>query len=1724
MNLKKYKLIFISTLLLLIFTVSSACASDLNSTAETLQNDAGQVKKVNLNEIYVDNQGDNSNDGTSHSPLKTIQNAISKASNNATVYIADGEYSGEGNTRLNLDKSLTFVGSGDTVINGLQKDYIFIIGEGACVTFKNIKFINAFKSPESFSISYTDKIYGACLDIKNANVNIDNCSFENNVLSYVGGDSYIYGGAISNSGDLTISNSYFANNIALSTSGLFSYGGSIYNNNNLMIYNTSLIGSKSLNFGNGAGIANDGVVTMKDCIISNSSALHESKGSAIYNSGVFNLINSYIENNSIQRANFNKIYGVVYNSGTLNALGNVFRNNSGYYEAPNPSYIGSPNIYNSGDLNLTYNAFIDNAPFEGIFRDLYFNGGNVITIDNNWWNTNENPYSKELTNIREINSWLVLNVNPDYSRLNISDKVTIHASWTNNINLLPQISLIPVFNITFKTNVSNNVIISNKQLINGKAEFIFNLTKNRGLYTVTAVLESFTHDILVDVGKMLTEVKFSVSDNITYLDDLIVDVEVTSRDNSIPPGVVFLKISDETYGVNLTNGKGSVVISDLSPGRYDLDIIYDGSENHFKAFNRTTVSVRKLDVDLSLVIPEIKVSQKGQMVAILGPKNAQGQAIVYVDGVRKKVVYLYNGNTTISLSNFAEGQYNITLEFVETQIYNSFIVSGILNVTRYDCEINISANDVKVGENATLRINVNPDSLRGEATLIINGVVNKIFIDDAVTNINLYDLEGGYYNVDLIFESDLRYYPVKASTSFRVLRTQTSLDVEINQDDKNLNGTITVLVNPSDCRGIVGVYVNFNSYIANLTNGKAVFSVKFDKGTNYIFAYYRGSEYFEDSSWNTTLGVADEFTFFGENSIGFEYTDFNYTVRLVELNGIPMPGRVVNVEINGVKYLITTNNNGFAYLNLNLGSGKYSVSATYKNQTIHNTLTVKKVDFNLTSQNTFYGEVEVIRAIFEKGVNGKVKFIIGSLETLVDIIDGVAVCNVSGLDVGTYTVKATYVHLTKFSDFTISKANLDLNVYACPATFEIDQIIKVLDLGNATGFIRFIFNGTVYDRDIKNSEAILNLSKLNEGKYSLTVKYLGDKNYLNSTKTIEFYVKEFASDLILTINDNHYGGDLIAVARLNDNATGTVKFTIGNIEKEVSINNGVATYNFRGISAGDFKIAAYYGGDEYYIPSSNETSFKVTKANSTIKVYTNEVFLNENIRIYASLSPNATGKVTFSMIGYYSPRNKDIVDSVAMWYISPLNNGEYTVVARYDGDNNYYGSNVTYQLKITQKRSILDVEIDDAGLNDRVIARLTLTSKDGEFLNGTVNLKINENSYSIFVNKGKATLVIGKLPENNYSFQASYGGNENYSKSSCEGNFIVRNTLLTVNLSADNVVKYYKGNQNLVISLISSSGRPIADESIHVYLNNKEYVVTTDSSGNAFVDLDLPTGNYNALIKFNQTSKYFEASAIVSISILPTVEAIDVIKLYGSGTQYFAIFCDSNGKALGNVEVTFKIGDRYITVKTLPNGISRLNINLSPGKYGIVATNPVTGEKITNSIRIFTRLDEHNDIKMYYGANKYYKVRVYDANGGVVGAGETVQIKFNGKIYVVKTNNQGYALFKINSKPKTYVIEASYGGYVVSNNITIKSTIITKDLYKKKSKTKKFKAKLLNTNGKKLKGKKIKFKFNGKIYVSKTNKNGIASIMIKSNLNVGKYKITTSYGKLKIKNKIIVKK
>ena len=734
------------------------------------------------------------------------------------------------------------------------------------------------------------------------------------------------------------------------------------------------------------------------------------------------------------------------------------------------------------------------------------------------------------------------------------------------------------------------------------------------------------------------------------------------------------------------------------------------------------------------------------------------------------------------------------------------------------------------------------------------------------------------------------------------------------------------------------------------------------------------------------------------------------------------------------------------------------------------------------------------------------------MNVTVGIVNGTASYNCSNLDVGTYNIKAIYHDLIHSAKFLVKKVDLNLNITANPATPNVDEIIEVSILENITTVLTFVFNNNEYKVQLKDNKAILNLSKLNEGNHKLTVKYAGDKNHNPVEKTIDFYIKGSASDLIITINDAYYAGDLIAIAKLNNDATGIVRFDVANITKDIEITEGKAIWNFTGLDVGNYSISANYLGNAKYVSSTN----------STIELYVKDAALDENIRIYTNLSPNATGSVSYSMNGYFSPRNKPVSDSKSSWYIAPMDSGEYTVIAKYLGDKNYYASNTTFILSVSQKKSILDVELEDARLSDRVICKVSLKSKDGEPLTSEVTLKVGSSSYIINVRDGSGLFVLGKLAAGNYGYEAIYEGDENYTSAIYEGSFKVVDDLLDAQLTANNLTKYYGSSEKLQISLKNSNGKAFASQEIIVKIGLKTYNLITDSKGEATLNVNLNPGKYNASILFEGTDKYHSASLNVVVEVLSTAEGIDVEKLYGSGTQYFAIFTDSNGKALGNTNITFKISENPYKIATLPNGIARINVNFKPGEYVISCINPVTKQKLSNNISIYYYI-MGKDSSNYDGAKTSFKVRIYNLDLKPVGAGKTVKFKVNGKTYKVKTNKNGYAKLSIKLKPNKYVVNVTYSKYKISHLITVKKLLSTKNISKKKSKTTKFTAKLFNSKGKVQKNKKITFKMDGKKYTAKTNSKGIATLTLK-NLKVGKHKIQSIYGKTKVTNTITIKK
>ena len=169
-----------------------------------------------------------------------------------------------------------------------------------------------------------------------------------------------------------------------------------------------------------------------------------------------------------------------------------------------------------------------------------------------------------------------------------------------------------------------------------------------------------------------------------------------------------------------------------------------------------------------------------------------------------------------------------------------------------------------------------------------------------------------------------------------------------------------------------------------------------------------------------------------------------------------------------------------------------------------------------------------------------------------------------------------------------------------------------------------------------------------------------------------------------------------------------------------------------------------------------------------------------------------------------------------------------------------------------------------------------------------------------------------------------------------------------------------------------------------------------------------------------------------------------------------------------------------------------------------------------------------SSVKMVYGTESYYTVKVYGTDGKIA-HDQMVSIKI-GKFSDGMFSTDGIAKFKVTQAPGTYKVKITALGKTVTKTITVKHLVTLKTVAVKKSAKKLvLQASLGKVDGKYLNKKIVTFKFNGKTYKAKTNSKGVAKYTLKSSvlkkLKVGK-KITyqATYLKDTVKKTAKVKK
>ena len=564
---------------------------------------------------------------------------------------------------------------------------------------------------------------------------------------------------------------------------------------------------------------------------------------------------------------------------------------------------------------------------------------------------------------------------------------------------------------------------------------------------------------------------------------------------------------------------------------------------------------------------------------------------------------------------------------------------------------------------------------------------------------------------------------------------------------------------------------------------------------------------------------------------------------------------------------------------------------------------------------------------------------------------------------------------------------------------------------------------------------------------------------------------------------------------------------------KLTYSPGISFFSFDGINWTDLfdyeNTSDADGGHTYLSQVAAIKAFTILyELQPTLKLNVSAIYNEANViaEIHDQYgNPIHSGEVIF----YVDGSNYTVRISNSMANLTHVfdNVGEYELVAVYKNANQTIGISITN----------INIHLDSTTSVDKNNAIINLVSPLA--VNTTVNILINNKSYDVNVIEGKGSLTLEDLDYGHYYVAANVI--DDIYVSGFNSTFKIR--ISKTNLIADDLISYYSFENRYEVMLKDIYGNPVADRQISFIVEGKSYVASTDESGKASATINAGNANdYKINVLFYGDDEYFASNATANGIVRKTIEFSD--SDYAVNSNYEAVLLDKNGNPLTKTQVNVVIDNDDHWVITDENGSVLVPLNLKAGKYTVVIKNPETGEELGQNINVVSRITGNKAITAYYLSGTLYKIRVNGDDGTPVGAGESVKVVVGKKTYSIKTNSQGYASFNTNKlKPGTYTLTATYSGVKVSNKIVIKPVLTAKNVSKKKAKVIKFSAKLVNTKGKAVKGKKITFKIKGKKYTAKTNKKGVATISIK-NLKVGKYTITTTYSKSTIKNTIRIRK
>ena len=690
------------------------------------------------------------------------------------------------------------------------------------------------------------------------------------------------------------------------------------------------------------------------------------------------------------------------------------------------------------------------------------------------------------------------------------------------------------------------------------------------------------------VSKEKPKMNVIAEDSIIFGENLTVKVELPKDANpswvlmSVGEIYYYVKIDDE--GVSLWNMTG------LEAGIQYIKIGYRGNNKHEAVEVFHTVNVIKANPNLNVFIKDVNYGENLTIYATLNGvnnTNLTGNVIVTINNKNYSVVVI-NGKGNVSVDKLPAGLYNFSATWAGNDNYNGTNISGGFKINKIDSTIAINVEDIKVGENATIIVNLDSDAT-GNVTIIVDNQNYTVAINEGMAIKVIGGLKAGTYDVFVKYMGDNNYNSAQNTTKFTVLKiSDYNMNVTVPEFKEGVNSTVGVDL-PKDAAGTVTVEIDGKKYTANIINGTAKVNIPgLGVGDYNITTTYSGDAKYVSMTkkGNITVIPNMDVNLYVDDVVMIYHDGTRLVAKLTDYQGRPIVNDIIYFTINGKTYAKTTDDNGTVSMGLNLDSKVYTATVSYnesevyskisKNVTVTINPTVISEDLVKMYQNDTKFYVKFTDSTGKALANATVKFNIhGVFYTKKTDKDGVA-------DLGIMLRPGEYI-LTAYNPVTGEEKGFNITVKSLIVQSDLTKYYLNASKFQATIYdkngslavgknVTFNINGVFYTKTTDSNGVVSLAINLRPGEYIITTMYEG----LAVGNNIVVLPTLVTSDLNMTYGDGSNFTAQTLDGQGKPLANQNVTFNINGVfYNKVTDDNGVVSLTIR-LMSGKYIITSYW--------------------------------------------------------------------------------------------------------------------------------------------------------------------------------------------------------------------------------------------------------------------------------------------------------------------------------------------------------------------------------------------------------------------------------------------------------------------------------------------------------------------------------------------------------------------